>query len=345
VFLVRQSRGEMVKLLDFGISRATGLETEFRLTTTGLVLGTPYYMSPEQARGDTDITPAADIYAFGVILYEMLVGAVPIRGDNYNQLMYRVMTGEYVRPRQRRPEIPGPIEDLIVQAMALEPSQRPPSAAMIEPLLASFCRPSFRDRAGDVGSGLLPRLAPLPTPAPATGTDSTVLADSTVRPKGRSRIAIAFVAAVLIGGGAAAAVVLTGDDTVEPVKTPEPPKPPPEPAKPAVAAPKPPEPAKPPEPPARPEPATITLRFSVEPRGAKVTVDGKPVTGGELAVPRDTAEHRLQITAAGYAPYDETLHYDESQRLEVQLKRATTRPPPARPNGKPDRIESESPYK
>ncbi|HEX2686176.1 MAG TPA: serine/threonine-protein kinase, partial [Kofleriaceae bacterium] len=54
VFLVRQSYGEMVKLLDFGISRAPGLASEFRLTTTGLVLGTPYYMSPEQARGDSE---------------------------------------------------------------------------------------------------------------------------------------------------------------------------------------------------------------------------------------------------------------------------------------------------
>jgi serine/threonine-protein kinase len=346
VFLVRQSRSEMVKLLDFGISRATGLETEFRLTTTGLVLGTPYYMSPEQARGDTDITPAADIYAFGVILYEMLVGAVPIRGDNYNQLMYRVMTGEYARPRQRRPEIPGPLEELIVQAMALEPTHRPPSASAIEPFLASFCRPSFRDRAMDAGSGLLPRMTPMPTPhgmPPATGTAGTALADSTVRPKRRSRLPLLFLAAVLIGGGAAAAIVLTGGDNLEPAK-PEPPKPPPEPA---VAAPKPPDPPKPPVEPAKPpvEPATITLRFSVEPRGAAITLDGKPVIGGELVVPRDTAEHRLEIKAAGYAPHDETLHFDESQRLEVQLKRAPTRPTPARPNAKPDRIESESPYK
>src|SRR5688572_30118360 len=79
VFLVRQSRGELVKLLDFGISRATGLEGEFKLTTTGLVLGTPYYMSPEQARGETaNLGPSADLYSFGVIMYEMLVGEVPI---------------------------------------------------------------------------------------------------------------------------------------------------------------------------------------------------------------------------------------------------------------------------
>src|SRR5215470_15491966 len=98
VFLVRQSRGEMVKLLDFGISRVAGQESTFRLTTTGLVLGTPYYMSPEQARGDSEVTVAADLYSFGVILYEMLVGVVPIRAENYNQLMYRVMMGDFVWP-------------------------------------------------------------------------------------------------------------------------------------------------------------------------------------------------------------------------------------------------------
>src|ERR1700753_2962295 len=113
VFLVRQSRGEMVKLLDFGISRASGLESEFRLTTTGLVLGTPYYMSPEQARGEHEITPAADLYAIGVILYEMLIGTVPIQADNYNQLMYRVMMSEFAPPRARRPDLPEPVEQLI----------------------------------------------------------------------------------------------------------------------------------------------------------------------------------------------------------------------------------------
>ncbi|HET9622048.1 MAG TPA: serine/threonine-protein kinase, partial [Kofleriaceae bacterium] len=146
VFLVRQSRGEMVKLLDFGISRASGLESEFRLTTTGLVLGTPYYMSPEQARGEHQITPAADLYAIGVILYEMLVGQVPIQAENYNQLMYRVMMSEFAPPRERRPDVPVMLEQIILQAMAQEPAQRPVSASDFEQALLAYCRPTFRDR-------------------------------------------------------------------------------------------------------------------------------------------------------------------------------------------------------
>src|SRR4030095_11245840 len=80
-----------------------------------------------------------------VILYEMLVGDVPIRGDNYNQLMYRVMTGEYARPSVRRPDVPPHLEQLIVSAMAIEPAQRPRSAAELEQALLAFCRPTFRE--------------------------------------------------------------------------------------------------------------------------------------------------------------------------------------------------------
>jgi len=91
-------------------------------------------------------------------------------------------------------------------------------------------------------------------------------------------------------------------------------------------------------------PATITLRFAVEPAGAAITIDGKPVRGGELAVAPDTADHALRITAPGHQPHEETVRFDESQRLSVQLKRAAE---PAR--GKPktahtDRIDSQSPY-
>jgi hypothetical protein len=95
-------------------------------------------------------------------------------------------------------------------------------------------------------------------------------------------------------------------------------------------------------PPAVPQ-ATVTLRFAVEPAGAAITVDGVRVEGAQLAVPRDEAVHTLRITAPGYLAHDETIRFDESQRLAVQLKRTGS----ARggDHKKPhDRIDSESPY-
>jgi eukaryotic-like serine/threonine-protein kinase len=174
VFLVRQSRGEMVKLLDFGISRYTGLERDFRLTATGHVLGTPYYMSPEQARGDSMVTTAADLYAFGVILYEMLIGDVPIRAENYNALMYRVTIGDFQRPRERRLDVPRSLEHIILRAMAQAPADRP-HARELETALLPFCRQAFRD-----GSGRITALGPSHrTPAPADDTRPRTLGPAT----------------------------------------------------------------------------------------------------------------------------------------------------------------------
>ncbi|HET7505076.1 MAG TPA: protein kinase [Kofleriaceae bacterium] len=386
VFLVRQSRGEMVKLLDFGISRASGLESEFRLTTTGLVLGTPYYMSPEQARGDSEVTPAADLYAFGVMLYEMLTGDVPIRAENYNQLMYRVMVGDFARPRERRPELPPPLEGIILQAMAQEPEQRPASAAWLEQALLPFCRPAFRDRAsGSISSPALAMAAPPAsthgTPAglsrPDVGVDHTMVASSLApAPRDAQRAALAtprerpvalrrsrlpwIVATVLIAGGVAAVFALGPHDDPVPVAPPRavaPPTPRDPPAQPvaaaaidagAGAAPEPQvagaanaEPAGASEPAA----ATVTLRFSVDPPGAAIAVDGVRLKAAELVVPRDDQPHTLRITAPGHVTHDEKIRFDENQRVVVQLRR--TGAPARGDRHKPrsdERIDSESPY-
>jgi serine/threonine-protein kinase len=182
VFLVRQSRGETVKLLDFGISRAPGLSSEHRLTMTGHVLGTPYYMSPEQARGEGQITPAADLYAFGVMLYEMLAGDVPIRAENYNQLMYRVMIGDFARPRERRPDLPEDLERIILHAMAQASEDRPASVAEIEQALLPFCRPMFREHAsGGISTpGLALRTPPFGNRASDTTIDLDRFAGETI---------------------------------------------------------------------------------------------------------------------------------------------------------------------
>jgi hypothetical protein len=94
-------------------------------------------------------------------------------------------------------------------------------------------------------------------------------------------------------------------------------------------------------------PATITLTFELDPTTAAIALDGTPVTGPELVVPKDGAKHTLSFTAPGFLPHTEQLAFDESQRLVVSLKRAAGKPTPGRPpvkSTKPDRIDTESPY-
>ena len=364
VFLVRQSRGEMVKLLDFGISRASGLESEFRLTTTGLVLGTPYYMAPEQARGDHQITPAADLYAIGVILYEMLTGSVPIQADNYNQLMYRVMMGEFPPPRAIRPDVPEVIEHIILQAMALDPARRPASASDLEEALLAFCRPAFRERlsgrmsspqlasaSGSYGmrsatgrtSGIDHTLiagshsAPSPTPAVPFSPPQPTAVTVADRPVKRSRLPWIAAGGVVVAAGVAAIVLGTAGAPIAP--PPRPVAPPPA----VVVAPPPAPPPPAPAPP--PPPSTITLKFTVDAANATIPVDGRKLDAPELTVGKDDAAHSLHITAPGRAPHDETLHFDESQRLSIELPRVAA--PPHTPTAKPRTdhdVVTDSPY-
>ena len=356
VFLVRQSRGEMVKLLDFGISRATGLEGEFRLTTTGLVLGTPYYMSPEQARGDNVVTPQSDLYSLGVMLYEMLIGRVPISGENYNQLMYRVMMSEYTPPRQLRPEIPEELERLIVHAMASDPAHRPRSAEEFERALLGFCRPTFRDNtierisAQSMG-GFNPAFTPPPMAKsglgpPVLGTAQTVAAatGATVPAKKSRKGLIAVVALLLIGGGVTAIVVATKSDDLPAAPAPAPA--PPTPAPPVAQTP-----PSPPPPVAPAVPTTITLKFAITPANADVEIDGKRADG-DVTVQKDDAKHHLHIVAAGYNAHDEDIKFDETQRLTIELEKIAPKPGKGHPQQQqqqqtkkhPDKIESESPY-
>jgi serine/threonine protein kinase len=99
VFLIdRRGEGRTVaKLLDFGISKSMGYEfADERLTHTGMVMGTPYYMAPEQARGDSGLDQRVDLWAVGVIMYEALTGRRPFVATNYNALLVKILTS---RPR------------------------------------------------------------------------------------------------------------------------------------------------------------------------------------------------------------------------------------------------------
>ncbi len=136
IFLVRnEGAAPTVKLIDFGISKFTGGNKESRLTRTGSLLGTPAYMAPEQARGVGDIDHRADVYSMGVILYEMLTGALPFEGENYNTLLINMLTTEARRPREVNPSIPVDAELVVLRELSKDPGGRSQGALqMLESL-------------------------------------------------------------------------------------------------------------------------------------------------------------------------------------------------------------------
>jgi hypothetical protein len=126
VFLTGDPDTPMAKLLDFGISKVAEAEGEGKLTRTGLVMGTPSYMPPEQARG-SKVDHRTDIYGVGAILYRALTGRVPFGGDDPTAVLAEVLTKEPERPRAVEPSVPEGLELIIERAMAKEPEERYPT--------------------------------------------------------------------------------------------------------------------------------------------------------------------------------------------------------------------------
>jgi serine/threonine protein kinase len=94
-----------------------------QFTITGMTLGTPDYMSPEQASGE-EVTPASDIYALGVVVYEMLVGQLPFSADTPLAVLLMHMSDEPTLPRTIVPDLPPQVDDVISQALAKSPRNR-----------------------------------------------------------------------------------------------------------------------------------------------------------------------------------------------------------------------------
>jgi serine/threonine protein kinase len=105
-----------VKLLDFGICKALRADTSATLTQEGFVLGTPHYMSPEQIRGDP-LDVRSDLFAVGAVLYEMLAGVPPIDGASADVVLTKMLVDEPMPLRERRPDCPRELADVIAGAM------------------------------------------------------------------------------------------------------------------------------------------------------------------------------------------------------------------------------------
>jgi serine/threonine protein kinase len=125
------------KITDFGLVKR--LEGGAGLTRTGDIVGTPAYMAPEQATGRSrEVGPAADVYALGAILYEMLTGQPPFQGETTLETLQRVVTVEPVAPSRLQPAVPRDLETICLKCLGKEPLQRYPSALVLAEDLQRF---------------------------------------------------------------------------------------------------------------------------------------------------------------------------------------------------------------
>jgi len=124
-------------LADFGVARATSATDSAPVTDAGIALGTPEYMSPEQASGERDLGRTSDVYSLACVVYEMLAGTPPFAGANARSIMARHVT-EAPRPlRALRPDVPPALEAAVARALAKEPPHRFPSVAEFTAAMAA----------------------------------------------------------------------------------------------------------------------------------------------------------------------------------------------------------------
>jgi eukaryotic-like serine/threonine-protein kinase len=169
VFLVwdEEDGADVVKVVDFGIAKFTdGSVGVSSATRTGSVLGTPYYMSPEQARGLRSVDHRSDLWSVGVIAYRCIVGELPFEGEALGDLLVKICTAPLPVPSQRAPGVPQGFDAWFARALDREPSQRFESASVAaQALNAAFGLAQRPLPSGNTGHG-----SPVPATTPGLTT-------------------------------------------------------------------------------------------------------------------------------------------------------------------------------
>ena len=175
---------QRVKVLDFGISKTADAGTS-KLTRTAFGMGSAEYMSPEQCLSAKDVDARTDIWALGVILYQLLTRRVPYPGDNPTQIYAQAMAGAPARPRTLRPDIPLALEEVILNCLARDVHKRVQTVVELMVRLAPFSAPdAFIQHGNRAPAQSAPDAAAVEPAgrtvglgAPASGGDTMVLPD------------------------------------------------------------------------------------------------------------------------------------------------------------------------
>jgi eukaryotic-like serine/threonine-protein kinase len=309
---------QLVKLLDFGLAKlAEHEDNRLQKTRTGVMMGTPEYVSPEQARGK-NVDHRTDIYALGVISYELLLGRLPFEADNAADIITKHLREAPPRPSSIWPEIPEPLESSILGMLEKDPARRP-TLLEVRRVIAELRSAVGAD--SSLGS-LRPRLvtpasgygAALPANDSSAGAGPTLLADPHSLPGAAPSSRRWLYVAATIAGLAAAGMVAFGitdgpDPFVTPAVVENVQRPPPNVA-PAIdpAA----EPAPPPEIPAAVAdalPSTGTVEVTTNVENATIWVDQskhqETVPGAVVSL--SAGEHRIGVTAPGKRKEERTV--------------------------------------
>jgi serine/threonine protein kinase len=334
IFLVeRKSDEDFVKIVDFGIAKMSDVETGApgrKLTKTGMIFGTPEYMSPEQGAGKP-LDHRVDVYALGIILYELLTGRVPFMGDTFMGILTQHMF-EQVPPLKAmnpRCNVPDEVERLVFRAVAKDPDER--YRSMEE--LASELSGALMRTPNTVSS-----LAPPPgtvthyghgeaEPVAQRSPRLLEAAPATDFPREKkSRLPMMALGALSVCAAVGAAFFVFRPvqnpgvaEQLAPISSPEA-------RAPAAIAPPP---EVPEAPPAQPE--RVLIEVQTDPPGANVTVDGKPGCSPTPCTISATRDELLKIVAelSGHRPASTELRAAQDQKpvvLSLKKRVSATRP-------------------
>src|ERR1019366_8217095 len=211
IFLVRtpDDDDEIAKVLDFGIAKIKAPPGEEGLsssTKTGAVLGTPYYMSPEQARGLRNIDHRSDLWSLGIIAHKCVTGVLPFEGESVGDLLVKICTDPLPKPSVTVPGLPASFDTWFARALEREPPRRFASASELAEALSLVAglgargTPSSHDGRAALPAASRTGPAGSATPLLAAGVTSAPFTASASPPKASRGVLFAIAAAALVGG-------------------------------------------------------------------------------------------------------------------------------------------------
>ncbi|AKJ03454.1 serine/threonine protein kinase [Archangium gephyra] len=201
MLLQRQGQADFVKVVDFGISKVLQGQQASGLTEAGAILGTAHYMAPEQASGGT-VDARADVYAVGVLTYEVCTGSLPFRGDNTFATMLQHLEATAEPPSRRRPDLglPPELDALVLGALAKDPAARPTLEAFRAGLEALVPGRVPLQLTPAMATGRVPALPPAAPPAPAAPAVAEPLEPTLVSTRSLEAVHRARRGGLLVGG-------------------------------------------------------------------------------------------------------------------------------------------------